>query len=263
MQIPFLFSVEPTFIFIVTNHSQVLAYEYVFLCCKQFGLLFDDIKEVFRAEASNIVPVNASLQTEDKIISSLIQMNGGGHTVELLDLGHLFPGGQPDLDQKKSSTMLEKSGGKQSTAHIAGRGFAVVADEIRKLAENSSKSAVDIANIVKKVEDESRETIGVMKDGMKMLSDGGKVINTALDATEKISEGIVTISDSVNDLNAKTEVLNANGSDVRERIKSVVSSSEENKTAAQSVNFSIDGTVEALKKLENSSRRLSEVVNEM
>ncbi len=145
----------------------------------------------------------------------------------------------------------------------AGRGFAVVADEIRKLAENSSRSAVDIANIVKKVEEESRETIGVMKDGMKMLGDGGEVINTALSAMQKISEGIVTISDSVGGLNAKTDILNVNGNEVKNQITSVVSSSNENKKAANAVNFSIDGTVEALKKLENSTKTLSKVVSDM
>ena len=145
----------------------------------------------------------------------------------------------------------------------AGRGFAVVADEIRKLAENSSRSAVDIANIVKKVEEESRETIGGMKDGMKMLGAGGEVINTALAAMQKISEGLVTISDSVGGLNAKTDILNTNGNEVKKQIMSVVSSSNENKKAANSVNFSIDGTVEALKKLENSTKTLSKVVSDM
>ena len=145
----------------------------------------------------------------------------------------------------------------------AGRGFAVVADEIRKLAENSSRSAVDIANIVKKVEEESRETIGGMKDGMKMLSAGGEVINTALTAMQKISEGIVTITDSVGGLNAKTDILNTNGNEVKNQIMSVVSSSNENKKAAHSVNFSIDGTVEALKKLENSTKTLSKMVSGM
>jgi len=145
----------------------------------------------------------------------------------------------------------------------AGRGFAVVGDEIRKLAENSSKSAVDIANIVKKVEHESKETIVAMKDGMKLLGDGSEVIQTALEAMEKISAGIVTISSSVNELDKKADILSDNGQDVKKQISSVVSSSHENQQSTKAINFSIDSTIEALNKLESSSRELSTAVNEM
>lgn len=145
----------------------------------------------------------------------------------------------------------------------AGRGFAVVADEIRKLAVNSSKSAVDIANIVKKVEDESKETIGAMKDGMKMLSNGSEVINTALEAMEKISSGIVTISESVSELDRKADVLSSNGQDVKTKIESAVSSSNENQESTKAVSFSIDDTVEGLNKLAASSEELSRAINEL
>ncbi len=145
----------------------------------------------------------------------------------------------------------------------AGRGFAVVADEVRKLAENSSKSAVDIANIVKKVEQESKETIVAMKDGMKMLGDGSEVIKTALESMEKISTGIVTISSSVNELDKKADVLSKNGQAVKVQLGSVVSSSHENQESTKAVNFSIDGTIEALNKLKASSEELNKAVSEM
>ncbi len=143
----------------------------------------------------------------------------------------------------------------------AGRGFAVVADEIRKLAENSSKSAVDIANIVKKVEHESKETIVAMKDGMKMLGDGSEVIQTALEAMEKISTGIVTISGSVDELDKKAGILSDNGQAVKEQLESVVSSSHENQESTKAINFSINSTIEALHKLESSSKELNTTVN--
>ena len=145
----------------------------------------------------------------------------------------------------------------------AGRGFAVVADEIRKLAENSSKSAVDIANIVKKVEHESKDTIVAMKDGMKMLGDGSEVIQTALEAMDKISTGIVTISSAVEELDKKADILSGNGQKVKVKLSSVTESSKANKKSTGAVNFSIDGTIEALNKLSASSKELSTAVNEM
>ncbi len=145
----------------------------------------------------------------------------------------------------------------------AGRGFAVVGDEIRKLAENSSRSAVDIANIVKKVEGESRETIIAMKDGMKMLNEGEEVINTALEAMEKISTGIITITDSVGELNIKSDALAQDGQEVKQQISNVVKSSQENKESAQLVNSSISGTVAALQQLANSSKSLEEAIKSL
>jgi len=145
----------------------------------------------------------------------------------------------------------------------AGRGFAVVADEIRKLAENSSKSAVDIANIVKKVEHESKETIIAMKDGMKMLGDGSEVIQTALAAMEKISTGIVTISSSVDELDKKAGILSDNGQAVKEQLSSVVSSSHENQESTKAISFSINSTIEALHKLKSSSMELNTTIKKM
>lgn len=60
------------------------------------------------------------------------------------------------------------------------RGFAVVADEIRKLVENGSRSAVDIANIVKKVEDESRWNHQDYEGRYEDAQWQGEIIETAL-----------------------------------------------------------------------------------
>ncbi len=82
---------------------------------QQYGLLFDDIKEVFKAETSRIVPVSSALQTEDKIISALIQLEDGKRTVELLDLGSLFLGKQPDFDKEKNSELLQDNAASETT----------------------------------------------------------------------------------------------------------------------------------------------------
>lgn len=57
---------------------------------QQFGLLFDDIREVFKTESKYIMPINSVLQSDDPIISAIIKRNQGERTAELLDLAHLF-----------------------------------------------------------------------------------------------------------------------------------------------------------------------------
>ncbi len=145
----------------------------------------------------------------------------------------------------------------------AGRGFAVVADEVRKLAENSSRSAVDISHIVKMVENDSRQTIAAMQDGMRMLDDGSKVINTALSAMEEISGGIMTISTSVDDVSGRAATLADQGQQVMRQIQTVVKSSGDNQATTQTVQSSVGDTVKALDRLMSSSSSLQSAVNNM
>ncbi|MBE0585474.1 MAG: chemotaxis protein CheW, partial [Desulfofustis sp.] len=66
---------------------------------QRFGLLFDDIREVFRANTTAITPISKALQTGDRVIASLIKLEGGRRAVELLDLKYLFDEDPADLDE--------------------------------------------------------------------------------------------------------------------------------------------------------------------
>ncbi len=66
---------------------------------RRYGLLFDDIKEVFAVNPADIRKVDSALQTDDKVISSLITLEKGKRTVELLDLNNLFPGNAIELEK--------------------------------------------------------------------------------------------------------------------------------------------------------------------
>ncbi len=206
------------------------------------------------AEAEKkMVAINDSMESSNEMVANLVsQLEKIGGFVDIIK----------DI-ASQTNLLAFNAAIEAARAGDAGRGFAVVADEIRKLAENSSKSAVDIANIVKKVEHESKDTIVAMKDGMKMLGDGSEVIQTALEAMEKISTGIVTISGAVGELDKKAYILSDNGQDVKTQITSVVESSKENKESTKAVNFSIDTTIEALNSLAATSKELSTAVNDM
>ena len=72
---------------------------------QRYGLLFDDIREVFRADDSSVVPISQGMQGEDRLVTSLLHLDGGSRTIDLLDLDFVF---EEDSDQEglKRSTQI-------------------------------------------------------------------------------------------------------------------------------------------------------------
>ena len=66
---------------------------------RRYGLLFDDIREVFAVTAADVRKMDGALQTEDRVISSLISLKQSARTVQLLDLANLFPGQGLELEK--------------------------------------------------------------------------------------------------------------------------------------------------------------------
>lgn len=87
---------------------------------RRYGLLFDDIREVFAVNPEDIRKIDNALQTDDKVISSLISLEKGKRTVELLDLNSLFPGNAIELEKIGEALMNDAKEAKSShcTRHV-------------------------------------------------------------------------------------------------------------------------------------------------
>ncbi len=84
-----------------TSYNENAKVAVVTVLNQRLGLLFDDIKEIFKVENSAITPVHPTLQTNDKIISNLIKHNETNRALELLDLNYLF------LEEQTSASIEE------------------------------------------------------------------------------------------------------------------------------------------------------------
>ena len=66
------------------------------------GLMVEDIREVFRAEPEEVVPISPMLQSDDTIVTALIQRDRGKNSAELIDLKAIFPAGKGGGELEKS-----------------------------------------------------------------------------------------------------------------------------------------------------------------
>ncbi len=98
---------------------------------RRYGLLFDDIQEVFSAGITDIHKVDGALQTDDKIISAIIQMKKGKRAVELLDINRLFSANSLELEKVEGEMHSEKHEKKETkylpyvVFNFAGQSFGV------------------------------------------------------------------------------------------------------------------------------------------
>jgi len=74
----------------------------------------------------------------------------------------------------------------QSGEH--GKGFAVVADEIKDLAERTGASTKEISELVRGVQDQSKNAIGAMDRGVRNVDEGVRLGQEAETALKKIQE---------------------------------------------------------------------------
>ncbi len=76
-----------------------------------------------------------------------------------------------------------------------GRGFAVVADEVRSLANSTQESTLEIENLIKALQSDAVEAVGVMKKGSTQASDSVEQSNLVEQALDSISQFVSDIND--------------------------------------------------------------------
>ena len=78
-----------------------------------------------------------------------------------------------------------------------GRGFAVVATEIRKLADESKRSAAQITELVSEIQDATNSTVMATEEGSKSVEAAIRQVESAGEAFDKLYAAVNRANDSV------------------------------------------------------------------
>lgn len=114
-----------------------------------------------------------------------------------------------------------------------GRGFAVVAEEVRKLAEQSRSAAEDIETLVKITQDETKQAVSSMENGVEKVRSGSEVVLASGTAFREIV-------DNVNGIVAKINIVSSFAQEISAGSQEIAASTEEQSAVMEEINASAE-----------------------
>lgn len=116
-----------------------------------------------------------------------------------------------------------------------GKGFAVVADEVRKLAESSSRSAKEIAELIAAIRSNVQAAISAMQQSGIEVERGTELAHTAAAALESILSAMRETSHVAQDISAAAEQVAASAEGAVRSVDDVAGVAELNRAASLSM----------------------------
>ncbi|MDR1888092.1 MAG: methyl-accepting chemotaxis protein [Zoogloeaceae bacterium] len=114
-----------------------------------------------------------------------------------------------------------------------GRGFAVVADEVRKLAERTAQSTVDISGMIGKIQTSSSGAVAEMSKVVSQVENGQSLVQEAGERMKRIREEAVKVSNAVREISDALKEQSQASHDVARHVESIAQMTDENNAAAE------------------------------
>lgn len=134
-----------------------------------------------------------------------------------------------------------------------GRGFAVVADEVRKLAERTSNSTLEISSVIEKVKGGIVSVMESMREGVDQVDQGMRQAGQTSEAIGRINDGSRKVVGTVNDIGSALREQSMANNEIAVSVEKIAQMIEEN-------NAAVEETARTARNLEQLASNLQEVV---
>lgn len=138
-----------------------------------------------------------------------------------------------------------------------GRGFAVVADQVCKLAEQSTESANQIAEMASGIQSEADNAMKVMMSSMSEVRGGTEIIQQAGRSFSEIRLSIDSLAEQVQEVSGAVEEITAATDEIVESLRSVTTIAETTAASTQHVSAASQEQRASVEQIASSASELN------
>lgn len=144
-----------------------------------------------------------------------------------------------------------------------GRGFAVVAEEVRKLAEESRKSAEQVIEMTSLIQQGTIQAVGAMENGNMLVQDGLTYTGQAEQAFAAIEAAIDNVNHQVREVNESVEEIRDFSRQVAAGIEEVTSISDQVLQLSQESSTASEEQLATSEEITSSVQNLAALADDM
>lgn len=144
-----------------------------------------------------------------------------------------------------------------------GRGFAVVAAQVRKLAEQSGRSAEQIAGIVALIREDMQAAARAMGDGTREVGTGIAVVREAGEAFQLIVQAVAHVADQIQEVSAVAEQMSAGSEEVTASVVESADIAKQSSEVAREVAAGTEQQREAMETIAASAGGLNALAQKL
>ncbi|WP_456273403.1 methyl-accepting chemotaxis protein [Bacillus sp. AK031] len=203
--------------------------------------------------SDQMILINQSVQEAGKGLESLVKS-----TTEISDFTTLISSISEQTNLLALNAAIEAA-----RAGEHGKGFAVVAEEVRKLADETNKSASHIKLLVSTIETDSEDTAHNIKNVQKNVDSGTNLVFETNEQFHEILSLVGQVTSQIQEVAAATQQLTAGVEVIQQTLSTLEAGAKETSSSSEEVASATKEQLGSMEEISNAAFSLSHLAEDL